>query len=118
MHTAELHHQAEVLQLQHRAAACAEQEEWQQMEILMQTSQRKHAETCIFIGHNSDLPLLEKKKNILLTFKTNFQVKTFNIGLDKKPIFHFLRKNIRLTFKTNFQHWLGQKTDLPLLENK
>ncbi|CAJ1407403.1 unnamed protein product [Effrenium voratum] len=44
MHTAELHHQAEVLQLQHRAAACAEQEEWQQMEILMQTSQRKHAE--------------------------------------------------------------------------
>ncbi|CAK9018570.1 unnamed protein product [Durusdinium trenchii] len=44
IHQSELRHQAEVLTLRHRVANCAEQEEWQQMELLLLKTQQKRSE--------------------------------------------------------------------------
>ena len=43
-HSAELRHQAEVLELKYEANFLAEQEAWQQMEALLHTTQRKQAD--------------------------------------------------------------------------
>ena len=43
-HSADLRHQAEVLELKYEASALAEQEAWQQMDVLFQTAQRRQVE--------------------------------------------------------------------------